>query len=122
MSSWDAMSKRRRSNGRQDHPSGPVKTVDDGLRKRILTALQKKRWTQKDLAPKILKPSGEHISEGAISNVLTGKTTQIRYLDQLLEVLELEDYEEVLRKAMSKADADTQALIVGLAKKATGLP
>lgn len=122
MTSWGVMAKRRRSNGRQVHPTGPLRTVGEGLRQRLNTALTKKGWTQKDLAPKILKPNGEHVSEGTLSNVFTGKTKQTRYLDQLLKALDVEDYEEVMRKALEIADAETQLYLVGLAKKATGLP
>lgn len=72
-----------------------------------------KGWDQKDLAPKI------PISEASISNMLKPGDRQIRYRKRLLEVLELEDYKQVLNDSLERMTADQQQLIVNLAKSLT---
>lgn len=80
------MVKRPASSGRQEHPEGELRTVDDTIRNRVRDALTAKGWQQQDLARKI------PVSPASIVNLLKpGAPRQIRYLPRLLEVLELED-------------------------------
>lgn len=80
------MVKRARESGRQPHPEGELKTVDDVVRERVREALRAKGWQQKDLALKI------PVVPASITNLLKpGPPRQIRYLDRLYEVLGIED-------------------------------
>lgn len=80
------MVRKPRDTGRQSHPEGDLKTVDDVIRRRVRDALEAKGWQQKDLAAKI------PVSPASITNLLKpGEARQIRYLDRLFEVLGIED-------------------------------
>ena len=80
-----------RSSGRQVHPKGPLRTVDDYLRKRVEERLTIKGWLQKDLAAKL------DVAEETITNLLKpGPPRQIKYLPKLLDALDMEDKLETL--------------------------
>ncbi len=60
--------------GRQEHPTGPLQTVDDDWKKDALARMEQLGYDQKKLAEKI------SISEGAISRLFsTAGPVQIRF-------------------------------------------
>lgn len=100
---------KRRDTGRQEHPDGELKTVDDVLRERIRNALHAKGWQQKDLAAKV------DVVDATITNLLKpGPPRQIRYLPKLLEVLGLEDQLQVVIDGWSSLPPEARDVIAAL--------
>src|SRR4051812_2677833 len=77
------MVRKARSKGRQVHPTGPLDTVDDDLKKDIREAMEAKGWDQKDLAEEI------PVSPASITNMFKPGKRQIRFKQRLFEVLGL---------------------------------
>src|SRR5688572_15429978 len=73
---------KRTSRGRQDHPTGPLETVDDDWKADVLADMKTLGWDQKKLHEKI------SISEGAISRVFSKPgPVQIRWKGRVHEAL-----------------------------------
>lgn len=103
---------RSRSNGRQVHPKGPLRTVDDTLRRRVREALETKGWDQKDLADEL------EVARATITNLLKpGEPRQIKYLPELLRKLGLEDDLDVVVSGWPDVPMEERALIVALVAK-----
>lgn len=86
LESQTSMVRKPRENGRQQHPEGELKTVDNLMRERIREAMLAKGWEQQELAAKI------PVVPATITNLLKpGPPRQIRYLPKLLQVLGLAD-------------------------------
>lgn len=107
--------------GRQEHPKGPLLTVDDSFVEQVQAELTKRGWDQKQFAEEI------SISEGAISRLMQPGTKQIRFKPRIQEFFGWkidERGEKAIRQIMDKAplldadDAETvAALINSLAAK-----
>jgi ribosome-binding protein aMBF1 (putative translation factor) len=86
LESQTVMVRKSRDTGRQSHPEGELKTVDDAMRERIREAMRAKGWQQQELADKI------PVVPATITNLLKpGPARQIRYLPRLLHVLGIAD-------------------------------
>jgi transcriptional regulator with XRE-family HTH domain len=110
-SSPELMPSRSRSGGRQEHPKGPLRTIDDELRQRVRDRLREKGWDQKKLAAEL------DVADATITNLLKpGQPRQIKYLDKLLTVLQLEDDLEVVTSNWHQLTADIRAAIVAIAR------
>jgi len=66
---------KKRSKGRQEHPTGPLETVDDDWKARVRAAMAEMDppWDQKDLADKV------GVSKAAITNLFKPGPRQIRF-------------------------------------------
>jgi ribosome-binding protein aMBF1 (putative translation factor) len=103
------MPSRSRPGGRQVHPKGPLRTVDDTVRKRVRDALDRKGWDQKDLADKI------DVVPATITNLLKpGPPRQIKYLQKLYEALGIEDDLEVVQRNWPTLSVEDRAIIRAL--------
>ena len=108
-SSMSEMPGKSRSTGRQVHPKGPLRTVDDVIRQRVRDALRLKGWEQKDLASKL------NVAEATITNLLKpGPPRQIKYLPELLKVLDLEDELQTVNNGWPGLSSEDRAIIVAL--------
>jgi ribosome-binding protein aMBF1 (putative translation factor) len=100
---------RSRSRGRQEHPKGPLRTVDDVVRDRVRVALTAKGWDQKDLAAKI------NVVPATITNLLKpGPPRQIKFLPQLFAALDLDDDLERIVRNWPGLSSEDKAVIVAL--------
>jgi transcriptional regulator with XRE-family HTH domain len=105
------MPSRSRSGGRQEHPKGPLRTVDDEVRQRVRDRLAAKGWDQKKLAAEL------DVAEATITNLLKpGPPRQIKYLPELLAKLQIEDDLEYVQRTWSDLSAEIRAAIVAIAK------
>jgi hypothetical protein len=111
------MAPRAKAKGRQEHPSGPLETVDDDWKNWLRGEMKTRGWDQKDLAGKI------PCAEASITNMfktgprqtrfkrrieeLCGRVHGARYeqamerLRRVLPDLSLEDVELIERMAVS---------------------
>jgi transcriptional regulator with XRE-family HTH domain len=106
-----AMPSRSRSSGRQVHPKGELRTIDDVLRKRVRDALEQMDLDQKDLATKV------GVSAASITNLLKpGPPSQIKYLPKLLRVLGIEDDLETVVRGWPDLPEAERAAIAALVK------
>lgn len=104
-----AMAARSRSTGRQVHPKGPLRFVDDQLRQRVRSALAAKGWDQKDLADKL------DVVPASITNLLKpGPRRQIKFLPKLLAVLGIDDEFEMVQANWQELPPEDRAVIVAL--------
>jgi ribosome-binding protein aMBF1 (putative translation factor) len=100
---------RSRTSGRQVHPKGPLRTVDDEVRERVRNALHAKGWDQKDLAAKL------DVVPATITNLLRpGAPRQIKYLEQLFGVLGIEDDLEFVQRNWMDLEPEDRAVIRAL--------
>jgi hypothetical protein len=86
---------KRQSRGRQEHPKGPLETVDDAWKDEVRAAMKERGWDQKKLAEQI------SISEGAISGMFQPGPRQIRFKARIHAALGWSNsakLEEVLRR------------------------
>lgn len=105
------MARRSPSGGRQVHPKGPLRTVDDGIRERVEKALVNKQWEQKDLAAKL------DVSPATITNLLKrGEPRQIKYLPQLFAALDIEDELELVQRKWPSLTPEIQAAIAAIVR------
>jgi len=109
LESQTSMVRKPRDTGRQSHPEGELKTVDDLLKERIRAALQAKGWQRQELADKIsVKPA-------TITNLLKpGPPRQIRYLPKLLEVLGIADQLQEVIEGWPELPAEARDVIAAL--------
>ncbi len=100
-----------RSTGRQEHPKGPLRTVDNTVRERVREALRAKGWEQKDLADKL------DVVPATITNLLKpGPNRQIKYLPKLLRVLGLKDDLDEVTESWADLSGEDRAVIVALVR------
>ena len=100
-----------RSTGRQSHPKGPLRTVDNVVRERVRAALAAKGWEQKDLAVKL------DVAPATITNLLKpGPVRQIKFLPQLLKLLGLKDELEEVNEAWPDLLPEVKAAIAALVR------
>ncbi len=66
------MAKKTASGGRQEHPHGPLDTVEDWWKDDVRVEMRRRGWMQKDLAREI------DASEGTITNMMKPGPTQLR--------------------------------------------
>lgn len=103
------MPSRSRSTGRQVHPKGPLRTVDNSVRQRVRDKLEAKGWDQKDLAAKL------GVVPASISNLLKpGPPRQIKYLPDLYAALGIEDDLETIVRNWPELSPEDRAVIVAL--------
>ena len=74
------MAERARSKGRQDHPSGPLETVDESWKDDVRAELRRRGWDQKDLAEKI------PVAPASITNLFKPGPRQIRFKKRVEEI------------------------------------
>lgn len=101
------MAGKARSNGRQVHPRGALRTVDDVIRQQVKDALADKGWEQKDLADKL------GVVPATITNLLKfGSPRQIKYLPRLLAILGLPDELQQIQDKFPNLTAEDRALLL----------
>lgn len=112
------------SNGRQDHPTGHLSTVDDPWKDEVRAAMhaQSPPWDQKDLAKKV------GVSRASITNMFKPGPRQIRFKAKIHEVLgwpSATRVDEVRRRLDAKwmhlSDAE-RSLVAELVEKLAGKP
>lgn len=93
------MVRRQRTRGRQVHPTGPLDTVDDPWKDDVRAVMERRGWTQKDLAEKI------PVSPASITNMFKPGPRQIRFkarIEELCGWAVNAKIEEVLRRVHHK--------------------
>lgn len=114
------------ANGRQEHPKGPLVTVDDSFTDEVRREMNARGWDQEDLAEKI------SVSTGAISRLFQPGPKQIRFKPRIQKLFGWkvdERGEKAIRDIIDKAplldatDAETVAALVNsLAAKRRSTP
>jgi NAD-specific glutamate dehydrogenase len=110
------MAPRKGSKGRQEHPKGPLDTVEEAEKKAIRGAVAQKEWNQKILAEKI------PCSEGTISNLYQPGASQIRrvYRLKIYELLGWEQSDRV-RAALGRIDFASRFIAADAVENVAGL-
>lgn len=70
----------RARKGRQDHPTGPLETVDESWKDDVRAELRRRGWDQKDLADKV------DVSPATITNLFKPGPKQIRFKARVEEL------------------------------------
>lgn len=109
------VAKKQRSTGRQDHPSGPLETVDESWKDDVRAEMRRRGWDQKDLAGQI------PVVPASISNMFKPGARQIRFKQRIEEIFgwqsktarELELLEKIKRRASTLSLQEIE-LVAGL--------
>ncbi len=100
------MAPRKSSKGRQEHPTGPLETVDDDWKQDVRDEMTKRGWDQKDLAEKI------SVSEASITNMFKPGKRQIRFKGRIAALFgwadpaQMQDVLRRIQRAASKVSVE----------------
>ncbi len=122
LSSTIGMARKKPSNGRQVHPSGHVDTVDDWWKDEVRLEMEKREWTQQDLAQQL------GLSPAAISNMFKPGPRQIRFKPKIHKLFGWPDatkqgeYARRMERGLHLVSLEDSERIVGLLESLTKKP